>query len=66
MSVRENNLLWLRDLLEHLTICQQQLEWADDGESIQVLTESMLRDLDNCRRLCERLGRQAGALVTCP
>ena len=62
MSVRENNLVWLRDLLEHLTTCQQQLEWADDGETVQVLMESMLRDLDNCRRLCERLGRQPRAL----
>src|SRR5258708_4156743 len=28
MSQREANLLWLRDILEHLKDCQQQLEWT--------------------------------------
>jgi hypothetical protein len=62
MSQRDNNLLWLRDLLEHLTISQQQLEGADDVETIHLLADSMLRDLDNCRRLCERLRRQSDVL----
>jgi hypothetical protein len=60
MSQRESNLLWLRDLLEHLTASQHQLQQAEDGETIRVLTESMLRDLDCCRRLCETLRRRAG------
>ena len=51
MSQRETNLLWLRDMLEHMVQCQQQLEWAEDEEAVQVLTESMLRDLESCRRL---------------
>jgi hypothetical protein len=55
MSRRQANLLWLRDMLEHLADCRQQLEWAEDGETLRVLTESMLRDLENCRRLCENL-----------
>jgi hypothetical protein len=55
MSQREANLLWLKDVLEHLRSCQQQLEWADDGDSSSVLTEVMLRDLDCCRRLCEQI-----------
>jgi len=59
MSQRESSLLWLRDMLEHLTVCQQQLEWSEDPEAIQVLTESMLRDLESCRRLCEGLRRRA-------
>lgn len=58
MSQRESNLLWLRDMLEHLTVCQQQLEWAKDAETVQVITESMLRDLENCRRLCEAMQRR--------
>jgi hypothetical protein len=55
MSQRESNLLWLKDLLEHLLTCQQRLEWAEDNETIQVLTETMLADLDRCKRLCENL-----------
>ena len=59
MSQRESNLLYLRDMLEHLQVCQQQLEWADDPEAIGVLTETMLRELASCRRLCESLNRRA-------
>ena len=59
MSQRQTNLLWLKDLLEHLAECQQQLEWAEDGEAIEVLTETMIRDLDCCRRLCDTLRRKA-------
>ena len=51
MSQRETNLLWLKDMLEHMMQCQQQLEWAEDEEAVQVLTETMLRDLESCRRL---------------
>ena len=61
MSQRESKLLWLKDMLEHLTSCQQQLEWAEDAESVNVLTESMIRDLECCRRLCEAL-QQRGTL----
>jgi len=61
MSQRETNLLWLKDLLEHLTACQQQLEWAEDGETVNVLTDSMLADLERCKRLCEAIRRRAGA-----
>ena len=59
MSQRETNLLWLKDMLDHLRSCQQQLEWAEDAGTVQVLTESMLRDLDCCRRLCETLHRRS-------
>ena len=59
MSQRQTNLLWLKDLLEHLTGCQQQLEWAEDGEAVIVLTESMLNDLERCKRLCEAIRRRA-------
>jgi hypothetical protein len=58
VSQRESNLLWLKDILEHMTTCQQQLEWAQDTETVQVLTETMLRDLESCRRLCESIHRR--------
>lgn len=60
MSQRESNLLWLKDTLEHLTSCRQELEWAHDPESIHLLTETMLRDLEACRRICETIRRRAG------
>jgi hypothetical protein len=60
MSQRETNLLWLKDMLEQLTVCQQQLQWAEDPETLEVLTEAMIRDLDCCRRVCESLRRRAG------
>jgi hypothetical protein len=59
MSQRETNLIWLKDVLEHLLGCQKQLEWIEDADAIHVITETMLRDLDCCRRLCETLQRRA-------
>jgi hypothetical protein len=59
MSQRQTNLLWLRDLLEHLSSCQRQLEWAEDNETIRVLTQAMLGDLERCQRLCEALHRRS-------
>jgi hypothetical protein len=59
MSQRENTILWLKDMLEHLSDCQQQLGWSDDPHTVQVLTETMIRDLDCCRRLCEDLHQRA-------
>ena len=59
MSQRETNLLWLKDMLDQMTACQQQLQWAEDPATITVLTEAMLRDLDCCRRLCETMHRRA-------
>jgi hypothetical protein len=55
MSQREANVLWLRDILEHLSASQKQLEWAEDRETIRLLTERMLRDLERCQRLCESM-----------
>jgi hypothetical protein len=64
MSPRNANIVWLRDVIEHLAESQKQLEWADDPEAVRLLTEAMLRDLDCCRRLCESLRRRAApALV---
>lgn len=62
MNWNENNLIHLKDTIEHLSDCQQQLEWAHDRLTVQVLTDSILRDLDCCRRLCEGM-RRRGALA---
>jgi hypothetical protein len=59
MSQRQANLLWLRDILEHLSSTRQKLEWTEDRETIRVLTESMIRDLERCRGLCEALNQRS-------
>ncbi|MBI3409216.1 MAG: hypothetical protein HY040_12790 [Planctomycetes bacterium] len=59
MSKREANLLWLKDMFEHLDGCRKQLEWARDSTTQHMITETMLRDLDCCRRLCETLCRRS-------
>ena len=58
MSQRENNLLWLKDVISHLRSCQRQLEWTENNEAVHVLTDTMLRYLACCRRLCEGLQRR--------
>jgi hypothetical protein len=59
MSQRETSLLWLRDILEHLTVNQQRLEWTTDADAARVLTETMLRDLERCQRICQVLHQRS-------
>ena len=40
MSDRTNTLLWMRDLIEHMRHCQEQLQWASDDPSESFLTEA--------------------------
>jgi hypothetical protein len=63
MSQREANILYLRDLLEHLTARQRQLEWADDNQTIGQLAEAMQLDLERCLRICATLQRRCAAAV---
>ena len=65
MSQRDRNLLWLytKDVLDHLRGCQQELESTANPETVELLTETMIRDLDCCRRLCESLRRRPPARV---
>jgi hypothetical protein len=63
MSQRDSNLLWLKDLLAHMSSCQRQLQWAEDEETVHILSETMLRDLECCRRLCEKLQRRGMNLL---
>ncbi len=58
MSRRDTNLVWLKDMLDHLSACRRQLEWAGSPEAEQMITETMLRELESCRRLCESLRRR--------
>jgi hypothetical protein len=55
MRDRQTTLLWMKDLIDHLARCHEQLEGAPDGSSVHFLAEAMLVDLTECRRLCEHL-----------
>jgi hypothetical protein len=59
MTPREANLIWLKDMLENLSSCREQLEDAEDHETARVVSETMLSDLERCRRLCETLYRRS-------
>jgi hypothetical protein len=59
VTQREANILWLRDMIEHLSACQKQLEWAEDTATFSLLTEAMLRDLERCRQLCTAINRRS-------
>ncbi|MBL9124359.1 MAG: hypothetical protein JNG90_12060 [Planctomycetaceae bacterium] len=54
MTDRQHKLHWMRDILDHLRRSQEQLPLADDLTQ-RYLAESMKRDLDEFRRLCDSL-----------
>ena len=47
-----------------LSAQQKQLEWAEDPTTIRLLTETMLRDLERCHRVCENLRQRCGVRHT--
>ena len=55
MRNRRHTLLWMKDLIEHLSQCHDQLQWTNDDATQSFLTEAMLGDLGQCQRLCEQL-----------
>ena len=65
MRNRHTTLLWMKDLIDHMNRCHEQLQWAHEGPTQTFLTESMMVDLSECRRLCEQLldARPAGHLT---
>jgi hypothetical protein len=48
-------MLWMKDLIEHMTRCHEQLQWAADEPTASFLAESLLGDLAECQRLCQEL-----------
>jgi hypothetical protein len=54
MRNRRSTMLWMKDLIEHMNRCHEQLQWAD-GRTQSFLTDSLLTDLSECQRLCEEL-----------
>jgi hypothetical protein len=54
MRNKRSTMLWMKDLIEHMNRCHEQLQWAD-SRTQSFLTESLLTDLAECQRLCEEL-----------
>ena len=61
MPNRQNTLLWMKDLLEHMNQCHEQLQWASDGRTESFLAQRLMVDLAECRRLCEHLNQTGSA-----
>ena len=45
----------MKDLLDHMHQCHEQLQWAGDGATEAFLADSLLVDLSECQKLCEQL-----------
>ena len=68
MRTRRDTLLWMKDLIEHMNRCQEQLQWAADGPTQEFLTGALMVDLEECRKLCEQLQtppRRRALAATC-
>jgi hypothetical protein len=55
MKNRRTTMLWMKDLIEHMNRCHEQLQWAADGRTQSFLTESLMTDVTEFQRLCEEL-----------
>ena len=55
MRNRRHTLLWMKDLLDHMNQCHEQLQWAADGQTEAYLAETLMGDLSECQKLCEQL-----------
>jgi hypothetical protein len=55
MMDRQTTLLWMKDLIEHMRECHDRLQWTSDGPAEAFLTEALVVDLTECRRLCDEL-----------
>lgn len=66
MRDRRDTLLWMKDLIDHMTLCHEQLQWAGDTTTETFLADSLLVDLTECRRLCLELkteGRRSARMM---
>jgi hypothetical protein len=50
----------MKDLIEHMSQCHDQLEWASDGSTRMFLANAILGDLNECQKLCEQLRTSPG------
>jgi hypothetical protein len=55
MRNRRHTLLWMKDLIEHMSLCHDQLEFTRDDDTQSFLADAMIGDLHECHKLCEQL-----------
>lgn len=55
MRNRNSTLLWMKDLIEQMSRCQEQLQWAGDNRTESFLADKLIGDLTECRKLAEEL-----------
>ena len=60
MGSRHHTLLWMKDLIDHMNSCHEQLLWAADGPAESFLADALMADVSEFRRLCEQLRPAAG------
>ncbi|WP_435021004.1 hypothetical protein TA3x_002135 [Tundrisphaera sp. TA3] len=63
MRNRRQTLLWMKDLIDHMTRCHDQLQWAADAPTETYLADSLMVNLTECQRLCEQLRDRPGRLA---
>lgn len=63
---RRQKFLWMREILEHLMTCCERWQEEDQEPSSDYLAAAIQRDLDEARRVCHSLAREAhgGLLAT--
>ena len=45
----------MKDLIEHMSRCHDQLELTKDGDTQSFLADALMGDLNECQKLCEQL-----------
>jgi hypothetical protein len=45
----------MKDLIEHMSRCHDQLQWTSDRATQTFRAEALLGDLSQCQQLCEQL-----------
>ena len=59
---RRNTFMWMKDLVDHLRTCADEWQTTSSRGGDGVWGEAVRRDLDELRRLCEKLrGEAVGA-----
>lgn len=57
---RQAKFLWMKDLLEHMGRCHEEWQSADQGME-NFLADSLRRDIDEFRRICDSLRHELGS-----
>lgn len=60
---RHAKFMWMKDLLEHMGRCHEEWQSADGGME-SFLADSLRRDLDEFRRICDSLRDEFAADAT--